>query len=90
MTLREFKEKYPSIDPYKLHTNLKLKLFDFIEDIKMSGKWTVYDYNWPTNNCQHFTAKLIELLHATRIHPKNDDWMNLPKIILHSLEENEK
>ena len=90
MTLKQFKEKYPSIDPMKLKTEKKMKLLDFINKVQESGNWGVKDYNWPTNNCQHFTAKLIDILEATRATPSNDDWVELPKPVLNSLENNEK
>lgn len=89
LKFKEFKKKYPSIDPMKLNAGRKLKLFDFINEIEKSGNWGVYDYNWPTNNCQHFTAKLIQILEATRDSPSNDDWIDLPKSVLKSLKSNE-
>ena len=67
-----------------------MKMFDFIEKVKSSGKWGADDYNWPTNNCQHFTAKLIGILKATRDSPNNEDWANLPKPVLNSLKLNEQ
>lgn len=90
VTLRQFKEKYPAINPMKIIPHKKWKLFDFIKKVKESGKWGVNDYNWPTNNCQHFTAKLIDILEATRDVKKSDDWIELPKKVLNSLELNEK
>ena len=90
MTLREFKEMYPSIAPMKLNAHKKINLFEFIEKAKISGKWNARDYNWPTNNCQHFTAKLINILKATRSTPDNSDWIELPKSILNSLQLNEE
>ena len=65
-------------------------MFDFIDLVKKSGNWRVKDYNWPTNNCQHFTAKLIDILKATRANPDGNDWMDLPKQVLSSLQSNEK
>ena len=90
MSLREFKQRYPSINPMKLNLGKKLKLFDFIKEVKKSGNWRAADYNWPTNNCQHFTAKLINILEASRSAPNYNDWMDLPKPVLNSLELNEK
>ena len=90
MTLREFKQRYPSIEPIKLDVNEKVKMFDFIEKVEKSGNWRASDYNWPTNNCQHFTAKVIEILKATRASPATNDWMDLPKQVLNSLKSNEK
>lgn len=90
MTLREFKEMYPSIAPMKLDVHKKINLFDFIEKVKLSGKWNAREYNWPTNNCQHFTAKLINILKATRSTPDINDWIELPKPILNSLQLNEE
>ena len=90
MTLREFKEMYPSIAPMKLNTHKKINLFDLIDKVKVSGKWNAREYNWPTNNCQHFTAKLISILKATRSTPDNNDWIELPKPILNSLQLNEE
>lgn len=66
VTLKQFKEKYPAIEQMKLILHKNLKLFDLIDEIKESGNWGVNNYNWPTNNCQHFTAKLIDILEATR------------------------
>ena len=90
MTLREFKEKYPSTDPIKLNPHKEIKLHEFINEVQVSGKWGAKDYNWPTNNCQHFTAKLIDLLQATRNAANKDDWIELPKPILQSLKSNEQ
>ncbi|KAK8864997.1 hypothetical protein M9Y10_010525 [Tritrichomonas musculus] len=67
-----------------------MKLFEFIDTILKEGKWGVHDYNWPTNNSQHFNAKLINILGATRDAPYKDDWIELPKQVLNSLESNEK
>ena len=89
MSFGEFKQRYPSIDPVKLNTNKNMKLFKFIKEVKRSGNWGAKDYNWPTNNCQHFTAKLIDILHATRNQPTNEDWINLPKPVMNSLKSNE-
>lgn len=90
MTLREFKNKYPSIDPMKLNPHKNINLHQFIKEVQESGKWGASDYNWPTNNCQHFTAKLIDLLQATRNVANNDDWIDLPKPVLQSLKSNEQ
>ncbi|KAK8881309.1 hypothetical protein M9Y10_004044 [Tritrichomonas musculus] len=90
MTLREFKERYPANDPIKLTAHKNIKLDDFIYRVKLSGKWGAKDYNWPTNNCQHFTAKLIGILRATRETPNNQDWANLPKPVMNSLKLNEE
>ena len=87
--LKEFKQRYPAIDPMKLNPNRKMKLFDFIEEVQNSGNWRASDYNWPTNNCQHFTSKLINILKATRNDPNNNDWIDLPKPVLNSLKHNE-
>ena len=67
-----------------------IKLHEFINEVEKSGKWVASDYNWPTNNCQHFTAKLINLLQATRNVHNNDDWIELPKPVLQSLKSNEQ
>ena len=90
MTLKQFKERYPAIEPMKLNAHNKLNLLEFIDKISNEGNWGAHDYNWPTNNCQHFTAKLINILDATRDAPSNDDWIELPKQVLNSLESNEK
>lgn len=57
-----------------------MKLLDFINKVKQNGKWGVHD----------FTAELIDILEATRDIPSNDDWIELPKKIINSLELNEK
>lgn len=90
MTFEEFKKNYPSIEPIKLNVNVKINLFEFIEKVKNSGKWKANDYNWPMNNCQHFTSQLINIIKATRKSPTKEDWIDLPKIILNSLKSNEK
>ena len=90
MTLCEYKNKYPSINPMKLNLHKNIKLHDFINEVEKSGKLIASDYNWPTNNCQHFTAKLINLLQATRNVHNNDDWIELPKPVLQSLKSNEQ
>lgn len=89
MTLKEFKSRY-SVDILKLNPGKKVRLFDFIENLKVGGKITADDYNWPTNNCQHFTAQCINLLNATREIPHKNDWISLPKPIIKSLISNEK
>lgn len=89
-TLKEFKKKYPTSDLIKLNAHKDMKLLDFIKEIKESGKWGASDYNWPTNNCQHFTSKMIEILQATRDSPSSQDWIDIPKSVLNSLEANEK
>lgn len=90
MSLRDFKKKYHSIEPMKLDTHENLNLFEFIEKVMKGGRWRAKDYNWPTNNCQHFTAKLIDILKATRNSPSNNDWIDLPKPVLNSLNSNEQ
>lgn len=90
MTFGEFKEKYPSIDPIKLNSHKNIKLHEFINQIQLSGQWGAKDYNWPINNCQNFTAKLIDLLQATRNVANSDDWIELSKPILQSLKSNEQ
>lgn len=90
MTLGEFKKRYNSANTFKLTPQRRICLFDFINELKSLGKWTAKDYNWPNNNCQHFTSKCINILHATRYSPTNNDWIYLPKLILKSLKLNEK
>lgn len=89
MKLKDFKVRYPLIDPIKLTSKRNIKLYDFIYEVENSGKLRASDYNWPTNNCQHFTAKLINILHAIRATPDKDDWINIPKVVLNSLQSNE-
>ncbi|KAK8892614.1 hypothetical protein M9Y10_029853 [Tritrichomonas musculus] len=90
MTFKQFKNKFNAANPMKLNLHKNIKLLDFIDQIKDSGKWGVKDYNWPTNNCQHFTAKLINILEATRESPNNNDWIDIPKLVLESLKSNEE
>ena len=89
MSLADFKKKFSATKTMKLNIKKDYKLLDFIDEIKKSGNWNVKDYNWPTNNCQHFTVKLIEILQASRNEPNNDDWANLPKSVLNALKSNE-
>lgn len=89
MSFKEFKGRYHLNSPKKLKIHKEIMLFDFINEVIASGKWTAHDYNWPTNNCQHFTAKLIKILQASRITPNNNDWLEIPKPILVSLKQNE-
>ena len=89
MTLGEFKKKYNSVDIFKLNPKRKINLFDFINEIKANGQWTADEYNWPTKNCQHFTAECIKILQAVRFHPRNNDWFYLPKSIINILQSNE-
>lgn len=90
MSLNDFKKKFSAAKTMKLNINKNYKLLDFIDEIKKSGNWNVKDYNWPTNNCQHFTVKLIEILKASRSEPNNEDWVNLPKGVLNALKSNEE
>lgn len=90
MSLADFKKKFSVTKTMKLNIRKDYKLLDFIDEIKKSGNWNVKDYNWPTNNCQHFTVKLIEILQASRNEPSNDDWANLPKVVLNALKSNEE
>lgn len=89
MTLNDFKKKYSS-KIIKLKPKKNVKLFDFIDNLKKEGKLTADEYNWPTNNCQHFTSRCIDILDAVREVPDKDDWINLPKLIFKELEKNEK
>ena len=90
MKYGEFKERYPSMNPMELQAKRKIKLFEFISEIKKCGNLRASDYNWPTNNCQHFTAKLINILQATRKSPNINDWIEIPKVVLSSLKANEE
>lgn len=90
LTLKEFKKRYQANEPMKLNIQRKMKVNEFIKEIGHSGKWGLDNYKWPTNNCQHFTSKLIDILEATRATPTNEDWYDLPKPILNSLKTNEQ
>ena len=89
ITLREFKNKY-SVNIMKLKPMKKIKLFEFIDILKIIGKLTAKEYNWPTNNCQYFTAKCLKILKAIREIQDKNDWMNVPKPIMKTLEINEQ
>lgn len=89
ISLKDFKDKYQS-EILKLSTNKEIKLFDFIEKLKSGGKLTASEYNWPNNNCQHFTARCLKILHAKRQIPNENDWISLPKPIMNTLQTNEK
>ena len=89
MTLKDFKAKY-SVGTMKLKPNKNINLFDFIEKLKLKGKLTADEYNWPTNNCQHFTASCLNILQAIREIPNKDDWINLPLPIMKTLQLHEK
>lgn len=90
MTLGDFKKKFSAAKAMKLNIHKNFKLLNFIKEIKESGNWKVKDYNWPTNNCQHFTVKLIDILQATRDTPSSNDWADLPKVVLNALKTNEE
>lgn len=90
LTFKEFKEKFNAATPMKLKVQKNIKLLDFINQMETNGNWGFKDYNWPTNNCQHFTAKIINVLGATRASPNENDWMDLPKIVFDSLKSNEQ
>lgn len=90
LTLKEFKKRYQANEPMKLNIQRKMKVNEFIKEIGHNGKWGLDNYKWPTNNCQHFTSKLIDILEATRATPTNEDWYDLPKPILNSLKTNEQ
>ncbi|KAK8847878.1 hypothetical protein M9Y10_018916 [Tritrichomonas musculus] len=89
MTLGEFKKKYNTVDAIKLNLQRSINLFEFIDEVKSNGKWSADEYNWPNNNCQHFTSKCIDILNAARYIQNKNDWVYLPKTILKSLEKNE-
>ncbi|KAK8892613.1 hypothetical protein M9Y10_029852 [Tritrichomonas musculus] len=90
ISFKDFKLKFNAANPMKLNLKKNIKLLDFIDSIQSSGNWKAKDYNWPTNNCQHFTAKLINILGASRVSPSNEDWVDVPKLVLNSLESNEE
>lgn len=90
MSFGEFKYYYDTYEIQKIIPKRKIKLFDFIREVKSSGHWRADTYNWPTNNCQHFTLKLINIIKAVRDSPNENDWTNLPPLILKTLQSNEK
>lgn len=90
LTLKEFKEKYNAFNLIKVVPQKNINLIDFMEEVKLSGKWNAKDYQWATNNCQHFVSKCLNILHAVRYLPNENDWMYLPSIILKILKLNEK
>lgn len=90
MSLKEFKSTFSAYKVKKVIPHIEMKLFNYIDKVKKSGNWTAYNYNWPTNNCQHFTAKLINILQATRKSPNINDWIEIPKVVLSSLKANEE
>lgn len=89
MKLGEFKEFFNACELKKLSPKRHLKLFDFIEEVKMSGQWNADSYNWPSNNCQNFAAKCLNILHAVRDSPTINDWANIPPSIMNILKSNE-
>ena len=89
MTFGEFKELFDSFDVKKLVPQKNVHMFDFIKEIKDGGKWNALNYNWPTNNCQHFTTLCLNILKAIRYSPNENDWADLPYSIMNTLKTNE-
>lgn len=89
MSLAEFKENFDVANIVKLHPKRKMNHFEFMEEVKNSGIWTAKDYNWPTNNCQHFVSSCINILRAVREFPSKNDWLDIPQSIIDTLKKNE-
>ena len=88
-SLKEFKEIFSAFPVKKLIVNKNLTMNDFLQKASLSGKWRAKHYNWATNNCQHFTAKCISILNATRAQKFDDDWTDVIPTVLNSLKSNE-
>lgn len=89
MTFGEFKKRFGLFKVKQLKPQKDMKLFDFIKAIKESGNWDAKNYNWPTNNCQHFTCSCLNILNAIRYSPNDKDWIDIPQMIMKVLNKNE-
>lgn len=89
MTFGEFKKRFSLFKVKQLKPQKDMKLFDFIKAIKESGNWDAKNYNWPTNNCQHFTCSCLNILNAIRYSPNDKDWIDIPQMIMKVLNKNE-
>ena len=85
MTLGEFKESFQSFPIKKMRPGRNLTLTRLLSEVKDSGDWGVYDYNWLTNNCQHFTAAVLNVLEAKRMQRSDNDWADIPPPIMNTL-----
>ena len=85
MTLGEFKETFQSFPIKKMRPGRNLTLTRLLSEVKDSGDWGVYDYNWLTNNCQHFTAAVLNVLEAKRMQRSDNDWADIPPPIMNTL-----
>ena len=85
MTLGEFKQMFRSFPVKKMRPGRNLTLTQLLSEVKNSGDWSVDDYNWITNNCQHFTAAVLNVLEAKRNHAQESDWAEIPPPIMNTI-----
>lgn len=90
MSLGEFKQYFDGFTVKKLIPKRKITLFSFINELKSSGNWKANQYNWPNNNCQHFTNTCLKILKASSNISDTSYWLNLPPFIIKTIKENEK
>ena len=89
-SLKKFKKMFFGHDIRKMNINRNIDLVKFLQEANLSGNWTADNYNWATNNCQHFTAKCIEILQLSRNNPNKYDWTQLSPFVMESILKNEK
>ena len=85
MTLGEFKQMFRSFPVKKMQPGRNLSISRLLQEVTDSGDWTVDDYNWITNNCQHFTAAVLNVLEAKRNFAQENDWAQIPPPIMKTI-----
>ena len=85
MTLGEFKNTFRSFQAKKMKPGRNITLTTLLDEVQKSGSWDAESYNWAVNNCQHFSASVLQLLQAKRADARADDWADIPPPVMRSI-----
>jgi hypothetical protein len=63
MTLEMFEKQYTKVGLRELQVKNPMGLNELWGKLREDGPWTSAAYGWATHNCQHFTGRVLDILH---------------------------
>ncbi|KAK8865014.1 hypothetical protein M9Y10_010543 [Tritrichomonas musculus] len=90
MSLGRFKKNFKAYNVKKLIPQRNLTMYQFLDEVKASGKWRAGDYHWFKHNCQHFAVSCLNILQPKRFSADQNDWKVLPRKIMKMIDITEK
>jgi hypothetical protein len=81
MTIAQFERAYASGDLRELRVRNPMPLGELWQKVSEDGPWTVKAYGWAAHNCQHFTAKVKDVLDLGIRAEEIGDPIGIPEVL---------